>query len=527
MGIIRISGFVEFETIYFLEIHTQVNEHGIITIKGLLTETSYQLCQERSAIWQKIQVNQEDGTDSFFGIITELNYYPDRHFRYVEIRGKTESFFMDQTPESHVVQDVEMTYMDVIQYLNYGPCKIYLGNYKNIQLETPFIQYEKTNWAGIKQLAGRLKTIVWVDHTIHPNRIIVGDYDRRFGKNPLLLEDDHILSKEKIFINQRKERYEVIEKGCYEILEFECENTLELGEWVIYMGNKLQIMEKEICFQKGNLEMKYKCSLPNFFRLERPETSELKGTVLEGTVYSTNYEWIQVDFDLDTGSPKKRFEFPYLPESGNVFYSMPEQGTKVCVYFPDDYESHGYVIHGKRERLASYPEPDRKEFCANHKMFCILPDMIQLSGHKKSTRNDLILMDQSGILFQSQGSLHLSAKGSICITTKGNCTIGSREYIKIEQSETNNFVEMSGNDIFYSAKKYVLSSYEMESKKNPMDKNKDDEITFPQVLDYAVGGVRNDLRKSMENALIGGVPVSKTGKDHRNIYAGLGKHLGG
>ena len=25
----------------------------------------------------------------------------------------------------------------------------------------------------------------------------------------------------------------------------------------------------------------------------------------------------------------------------------------------------------------------------------------------------------------------------------------------------------------------------------------------------------------------GGVPVSKTGKDHRNIYAGLGKHLGG
>lgn len=243
---IRISGFVEFETIYFLKIHAQVNEHGRITIKGLLSETSYQLCQERSAVWQKIQVDQEDGIGLFFGIITELVCYPDRHFRYVEVRGKTESFLMDQIPENHVVQDVEMTYMDVIQYLNYGPYKIYLGSDKNIRLEAPFIQYEKTNWEGIKQLAGRLKTMVWVDHTIHPNKIIWGDDDRSFGKNPFLLEDAHLLSKEKIFINQRKERYEAIEKGCYDRLEFECENTLELGEWVIYMGNKLQIMEKEI-----------------------------------------------------------------------------------------------------------------------------------------------------------------------------------------------------------------------------------------------------------------------------------------
>lgn len=163
------------------------------------------------------------------------------------------------------------------------------------------------------------------------------------------------------------------------------------------------------------------CSKPCHFSLEGQESRGLNGTALEGTVDFVEQESVRVKLDMDVTEGKRRYAFPYLPVSGNIFYSMPEPGTRVCVYFPDHEEGNGYVIHGKRAELSRFPKPEEKEFhTAADKKLCMAPGRIRLAGGGKEGRNELIFADGKGVWLGSHNRIRLCAKEGIRIKAEGD-----------------------------------------------------------------------------------------------------------
>lgn len=529
-GKLAISGFCDFETIHYLEIEEHVNQHGRLVARGILTEASYYRCQRENGMGQKIQVCDETGAGLFFGRLTEITYGMDTPIREVEIQGITESAAMDRMPQSRAFQDMGMTYGEMLKYWDYEQCRVYIEDHRhrNGKLEKPFIQYEKTDWKGLRKLAERLGTVIWVDPELYPNVIVLGAFDQE-RKRAYPLEEGQEIAKTIVFARQDQEgRYQIPDRGSYEVWKFVCEKKLKLGGWVSGWGYQMQIFQKRLVFQKGDWEITYMCSKPCHFSLEGQESSGLNGTALEGTVDFVEQESVRVKLDMDVTEGKRRYAFPYLPVSGNIFYSMPEPGTRVCVYFPDHEEGNGYVIHGKRAELSRFPKPEEKEFhTAADKKLCMAPGRIRLAGGGKEGRNELIFADGKGVWLGSHNRIRLCAKEGIRIKAEGDCKTSSGEHIRLEQCRTENFIDMSGDDLIYCARKYVHAAPVREGRKPEATNRERTGESCLQALDYVVGGIRTGTGNLPERMLAGGIPVSIAGEGERNIYAPLGRNLRG
>lgn len=57
---------------------------------------------------------------------------------------------------------------------------------------------------------------------------------------------------------------------------------------------------------------------------------------------------MHLDIDKEQ-SVEEVFDFPWKPVTGNLFYCMPEEGTKAALYFAKADEGTGEVIYNVRE----------------------------------------------------------------------------------------------------------------------------------------------------------------------------------
>lgn len=73
----------------------------------------------------------------------------------------------------------------------------------------------------------------------------------------------------------------------------------------------------------------------------------LRGRCLEGKVVNTENEniKIQLDIDKEKKSEDKLYWFKWMPETGNLMYTMPEKDTVVSLYIGGMDEGDAIVIN--------------------------------------------------------------------------------------------------------------------------------------------------------------------------------------
>lgn len=279
---IKVSGFLNFQSVSYMEIELCANKHGYVKVGGILTEASYARYKNNLCILKMLQISLNDDTMLFHGVIIHVNIQEDVKLRYVELEGATESILMDLTFHKRSFSNVQMNYKDVLNFLKLPQISIRAGNYSSEIIRTPLIQYDRTNWEFIKYIASRLQTVVLAGYTNYHSTIFIGNPKNSTEQKPYRLNDSFDFKRKQIhFIQTTLKAYCRWNRSPIEQWQFSYEENLDLGDWVSWKGMNLQIFEKKCIYKNGILEMEYRASPERFYRLTDSENISIGGLTLE------------------------------------------------------------------------------------------------------------------------------------------------------------------------------------------------------------------------------------------------------
>ena len=134
-------------------------------------------------------------------------------------------------------------------------------------------------------------------------------------------------------------------------------------------------------------------------------------------------ETVQLKLDIDQGKPEQKlYPFNWVPATGNMMYMMPQEGTRVSLYFKGDEETSAVAVNCIRSGGGCAKSDYRdKGLTTEHGM--------QLKLYRDSmgveTPANKLLMDASkGIEISGSRQLHISAAGDVRIEGKEVCISG-------------------------------------------------------------------------------------------------------
>lgn len=245
----------------------------------------------------------------------------------------------------------------------------------------------------------------------------------------------------------------------------------EMGDFVFYLGEQFFVYQREFEIKQGEFKAFYILGTRGFLWKKKREPIFLAGAKLVGTVKRVERELVYVQFDIEEKQESNQYPWEWTPETGNFSYCMPEQETKVIVYFPTQKAEEGKAIavlsKNKRQGIVS-----QKEFVTEAKKYLGLWEKeLFLQGKREDLK--VSFLDKKGISFSSDKGMQLGARANICI--KGKRIIANACIDFACETEMAN-IEISKNFNFYAIKGIQTKATKLEKKEKNWDLLFRDEI---------------------------------------------------
>lgn len=144
---------------------------------------------------------------------------------------------------------------------------------------------------------------------------------------------------------------------------------------------------------------------------------KLSGVSLQGTVLETKAEEVKlhllIDVEQDTGTA---YWYPWVPETGNLMYCMPEVGTRVVLYFGSEEENSARCIRCVRTQEAGeIQDPTRRLFTTqDQKRLALEPQSMALQAQNVSGLQ-MQLADGQGVSLNGHKDVSVLAGGNVNI----------------------------------------------------------------------------------------------------------------
>ena len=207
---------------------------------------------------------------------------------------------------------------------------------------------------------------------------------------------------------------------CYEVKSLE---NHRVGDKARFLGEERYICAKKGSVVHGQMEFTYTLASPAWAGERRLGNKNFSGLSLLGTVSACSNETVQLKLDIDQGKPEQKlYPFNWVPATGNMMYMMPQEGTRVSLYFKGDEETSAVAVNCIRSgRGCARSDYRDKGLTTEHGM--------QLKLYRDSmgveTPANKFLMDASkGIEISGSRQLHISAAGDVRIEGKEVCISG-------------------------------------------------------------------------------------------------------
>ena len=226
-------------------------------------------------------------------------------------------------------------------------------------------------------------------------------------------------------------------------------------------------------------------------------------------------ERIKLWLDMDPEQPEeKAYWYPYLPDTGNILYAMPEKGVEMALYFPNDREKDGIVTHSfseKEQEKRIWDTSIKKLETPDGKKIKIWPGFMEIAV-SKNRETDLICMgEETGVQLVSQKGIHIQAVGEVRIESGLSCSAVSVSQIVLKQTGEKNKIELSGNQLTFQAEKYSTGSVERKSKNAETDKEiRVNHQTFPGLHGAFLGMMARGDCGELNEKITGGLPILGT-----------------
>ena len=517
MDKIFVTGAVELNQVLNFEMTAEMNEHAILKLEGLMNNITDE--SHSDLIGKKMSlICEEEGVNIpvFTGIIQETRLVFKGEECYIKLKCISSSYEFDQNKKCYFYQNKHMTYRQMLDLVSGKGRNILFTCGSGLELNTPLLQYEETDWEFCKRIASQFGSVVIPEITGEYPQISVGV----IGGKQYQLEDTNNYKCQMEWGEYRKKRL-LFQCNPEDFCIYTVSGSLNymLGDKVWFKDSKKIVISKHVSFKNGLIQVEYKLGSEAVAGIKPFYNHRICGLCLGGTVKWTSKEKIKVKLDLDQNKnplDEELFAFEYVPISGNIMYTMPEKGTKVQLYFSNEKENSGIVIGSVNEKI-DYPEASVKIFQTKEgKRLDIQSTQIELTS--EVSQISMALSDQLGINLFSQKDIFINANDSIKIRTGGNVTMDTPMGYHFENKKSGDCIDLSGNEMRMTTEKAVISGLPHKLGHKPEQACKDFGISNSyQYATNIMAGIPQGIAEStVSSAILGGLPsFQNPNKEHQ------------
>ena len=506
---LKISGPVKLKSIEQFSMTAQVNDHAVFSIRGIISSTDTEYNSRKCMNGEKIYIyefSDEEENILCCGLITEIEMSGDNGIYYINIIRISATKEFDSKKQKRSFQDASMTYKNLLKNVaGDGRNILYLCD-KNKTVNGLVLQYMETDWEFILRMAGHFNTVVIPD-------CVSGNISLAFGVPEgntynLTDSDDYQLH---LHVSSGK-----IMKTDYTI---KGPANMQLGDKILFKDKKWIIVKKSISFKNGKLESEYQLGTINGCCVPLKYNPLIHGISLRGVVTDVEDDLLRIRLDLDDKKMNNNTVwYPYLPETGNLMYAMPEPGSVAFLYFPNDIEDNGIVTHcenNNKEHTEKWNYHIKEFSTPENKMIQMTPNYFRVISESDKVKAHLEMGDHKGIEFFSTKLVRLAAGKKVNIRSGSSSMVQAQSLITLLQSNTENYIEICGEQIILKAERFTSSSSVHESKEVVTLDNEMTEESFPDLYADFCGMMTRGKVDDLSGQILGSIP--DIGYSKRNI----------
>lgn len=507
MDKIFVSGAVELNKILNFEMKAEMNEHAILELNGMMNRITDESFSD--LIGKNIFLNCEvEGVNIpiFAGVIQESRLKFDGGECYIKFKCISASYEFDKDKKCCFYQNIHMTYRQMLDLVSGKGRNILFTCGSGLEINNPLLQYEETDWEFCKRIASRFGSVVIPEISGEYPQISVGV----IGGKEYRLEDSNNYKRQIEWEDYRKKRL-LYRCNSEDFCIYTVTGSLNymLGDKVWFKDTQKIVISKHVCFKNGLAQAEYKLGSEAAAGIKPFYNEKVCGLSLRGIVIWSSREKIKVSLEIDQNKnslEEELYAFDYVPVTGNIMYAMPETGTMVQLYFPNEKEDSGIVAESISEEI-DYPEASEKIFKTKEgKRLEFKTDQMDLKSEVNQI--SMALSDQLGIDLFSQKGIHIDAKENIKVQTGGTVTMDTPLGYHFENKKSGDCIDVSGNEMLMTTEKAVISGLPHKLGHKPVQSYTD--VGISNSYQYAtniLGGIPQGVASSpIASAVLGGLP---------------------
>ena len=410
-----------------LKLEEALNEYGTLEVVFGCKEANAEQILLRSTTSDVITL-KEGNTPLFAGTLREMQLKKTKGEVRLVSKWNGFSAALDITPKDRAITGTDLTFAQVAEQIlaGYEP-SMFSDSTTNRLASSPIsgflLQYKETDWDFLKRLAGRAGCVLIPDNRV--SHISVS-YGLPKGTAVEVKDDEGVRRTAVDYGSYAKaEAKNSVTAFLQDYYQFriKSQKNYALGQAVRYEDVEGVIARIVVC-TNGSLIEKYYDIVPRG-GAKAPEyiNRRYAGLHLLADVTEVSDTRIRVDFDMEQLCGSNDRYFSYAVES-SAWYCMPEKGSKVHVYLPENDETKAYAVHSMRNTKSGAAHG---EVASNPSV----KSFTHPSGSAMQLSGDSLVLTAGGsgetkASFFGDGTLGLKAK-KIVIKSAGKIKIGTGE----------------------------------------------------------------------------------------------------
>lgn len=332
-----------------LEIVQSPNRHGRLRLSAVLNgegegEVFDELPEDVSVLYR------ENGEEKvlFKGMVTDSSMKRVGNHRKLELKAYDATYLLDTKRKTRSFQDTARTNHSVIAEVmkEYPEC-ICMKNLPEKPIGRIWFQYEETDWEFLRRFLSSYSDSLYADATYHTARFQAGlspeDIEVEWDDCPYCM-------------GKNLERYDFLSQngfdgiGIDQFIEYSVDSygLYTLGSRLRYKGRRWYVGELERRLTDGLLTSTYRLQQREGLLKPQEYNQRITGVSLDGKTVQVQGDTLRVSMNGDMTTEQGTYWFPFSTVAssadGSGWYSMPEIGDSIRVYFPTCDEKEGYVV---------------------------------------------------------------------------------------------------------------------------------------------------------------------------------------
>lgn len=356
----------------------------------------------------------------FTGLIQQVQLEePEPQVYLLKLWLVARSKLLDMTPKYRSFQKVNLKFADVIQTVAESTKGVYVNNrlLHDRAIKTPVIQYHETDWEYIKRLASKCNEPIIVDEQGTATELLLGKYSHEIeaGFLPGYYKQGYCDK----YYKKHLSGYD-IPRAYTKYYKIRSYDTYPVGFQVRFQGQTYYICEKHAFLEQELLIWEYVLAKEAYLFEPAQYNEYLTGSTILGNTVATEQETVKLELRLqDEEKDDVYHAYQWVPETGNMMYCMPKQGTIVSLYFPDGDEASAMAVNSLRigEENTEIYDPSVKSFITEEGDAWVMTDTAihMLTQTDDVVTNQLTLLDEEGLLLRSTKAISIHSESGIVI----------------------------------------------------------------------------------------------------------------